>query len=397
MFDAEGNFLIHGREWGQHKYIRKEGNRYIYPEDLQKSGGNGIPSSVPARSTGRNGMPTNLTLVGGQGSRKGKVVVRPGRLVTYDNETEDGQKYRKAGFHDDKAAKNPFNYRDGRQVNSAVDAMKRAGVDPDEYSHKSKAQIDIAVEKNKIKKGFENARKEEQRKRIANTTSGEDYARRQKSQGSAVAANNALQKAIDQLNRMNGHGKAKKPNADITGQQAARRAANQGIASQKKINEKNQYQEGLKTSGKGIAEMESRRGKKNESRASSQRTTAARDAAKEAQRNRVNNTTSGSDYARRQKEAGEKNAKDIKRKIGYGTQAAKSKAEKAYNVGKNTTERILTRLKTTDIPNAKKNYNKATDAAAEGLLKATNAHKNLTDKASDALLDLEKKFKKKKR
>lgn len=26
-----------GRTWKEHKYIRKEGNRYIYPEDLQKS------------------------------------------------------------------------------------------------------------------------------------------------------------------------------------------------------------------------------------------------------------------------------------------------------------------------------------------------------------------------
>ena len=25
-----------GREWGNHKYIRKEGNRYIYPSDLKK-------------------------------------------------------------------------------------------------------------------------------------------------------------------------------------------------------------------------------------------------------------------------------------------------------------------------------------------------------------------------
>lgn len=328
MFDAEGNFLIHGREWGRHKYIRKEGNRYIYPEDLQKSGGNGMPSNV-----------------GGQ----------------------------------------------QRQNTSGAD-----------YARRQQSQGSVAASRAKFREGFARARQENDtrnhNKQLQNpNSSAADYARRQKSQGSAIAANNALQKAIDQLNRMNGHGKPKKPNADITGQQAARRAANQGIASQKKINEKKQWQEALKTGGKGIAEMESRRGKKNESRASSQRTTAARDAAKEAQRNRVNNTTSGSDYARRQQEAGEKNAKDIKRKIGYGTQAAKSKAEKAYNVGKNTTERILTRLKTTDIPNAKKNYNKATDAAAEGLLKATNAHKNLTDKASDALLDLEKKFKKKKR
>ena len=27
--------MVHGGAWGNHKYIRKEGNRYIYPEDLQ--------------------------------------------------------------------------------------------------------------------------------------------------------------------------------------------------------------------------------------------------------------------------------------------------------------------------------------------------------------------------
>lgn len=29
--------MVHGGAWGNHKYIRKEGNRYIYPEDLQKA------------------------------------------------------------------------------------------------------------------------------------------------------------------------------------------------------------------------------------------------------------------------------------------------------------------------------------------------------------------------
>lgn len=29
--------VVHAGEWGRHKYIRKEGNRYIYPEDLQKA------------------------------------------------------------------------------------------------------------------------------------------------------------------------------------------------------------------------------------------------------------------------------------------------------------------------------------------------------------------------
>ena len=35
--DRFGNYnLAHGIQWRQHKYIRKEGNRYIYPEDLKK-------------------------------------------------------------------------------------------------------------------------------------------------------------------------------------------------------------------------------------------------------------------------------------------------------------------------------------------------------------------------
>lgn len=36
-FDSSGGLtLAHGVEWRRHKYIRKEGNRYIYPEDLKK-------------------------------------------------------------------------------------------------------------------------------------------------------------------------------------------------------------------------------------------------------------------------------------------------------------------------------------------------------------------------
>lgn len=30
-------YMVHAGEWGRHKYIRKEGNRYIYPEDVLKS------------------------------------------------------------------------------------------------------------------------------------------------------------------------------------------------------------------------------------------------------------------------------------------------------------------------------------------------------------------------
>lgn len=35
-------YMVHAGEWGHHKYIRKEGNRYIYPEDLQKKARAGV-------------------------------------------------------------------------------------------------------------------------------------------------------------------------------------------------------------------------------------------------------------------------------------------------------------------------------------------------------------------
>lgn len=35
-------YMVHAGEWGHHKYIRKEGNRYIYPEDLQKKAQAGV-------------------------------------------------------------------------------------------------------------------------------------------------------------------------------------------------------------------------------------------------------------------------------------------------------------------------------------------------------------------
>lgn len=35
--DKDGNYILaHAGKWRQHKYIRKEGNRYIYPEDLRR-------------------------------------------------------------------------------------------------------------------------------------------------------------------------------------------------------------------------------------------------------------------------------------------------------------------------------------------------------------------------
>lgn len=69
MFDSQGNFLFHGQDWKKHKYIRKEGDKYIYPEDAKKSSGS------------RAGMPSNIkktnVLSGGQavGEVNGKAAV----------------------------------------------------------------------------------------------------------------------------------------------------------------------------------------------------------------------------------------------------------------------------------------------------------------------------------
>lgn len=42
-FDSSGGLtLAHGVEWRRHKYIRKEGNRYIYPEDLKEKALNNV-------------------------------------------------------------------------------------------------------------------------------------------------------------------------------------------------------------------------------------------------------------------------------------------------------------------------------------------------------------------
>lgn len=51
--DRFGNYsLEHGVKWRQHKYIRKEGNRYIYPEDLAKGGkkSKGVSTSGKGRA-----------------------------------------------------------------------------------------------------------------------------------------------------------------------------------------------------------------------------------------------------------------------------------------------------------------------------------------------------------
>ena len=44
--------VVHAGAWGRHKYIRKEGNRYIYPEDLQKE--KGIKGAIDRKKFRKN-------------------------------------------------------------------------------------------------------------------------------------------------------------------------------------------------------------------------------------------------------------------------------------------------------------------------------------------------------
>ena len=92
MFDAEGNFLFHGQDWRNHKYIRKEGNRYIYPEDVKKSNASraGMPSSIkvdPANSS-RAGMPSNI-------GNKTKKVNNSGKAMA-ESEKKKGEQFAKS-------------------------------------------------------------------------------------------------------------------------------------------------------------------------------------------------------------------------------------------------------------------------------------------------------------
>lgn len=59
-FDSSGGIsLAHGVEWRRHKYIRKEGKRYIYPEDLKRSVGkaaNSMQAKAAAVQANARGM-----------------------------------------------------------------------------------------------------------------------------------------------------------------------------------------------------------------------------------------------------------------------------------------------------------------------------------------------------
>ena len=69
--DRFGNYdLAHSIEWKQHKYIRKEGNRYIYPEDIQS--GAASASSSSNSSSGSSGNSSNTSSQEGSKESKGE-------------------------------------------------------------------------------------------------------------------------------------------------------------------------------------------------------------------------------------------------------------------------------------------------------------------------------------
>lgn len=68
MFDSQGNFLFHGQDWRNHKYIRKEGDKYIYPEDIK------TPQQASRASGGSGGTHSGY---GSGGSHVDRKVVAP--------------------------------------------------------------------------------------------------------------------------------------------------------------------------------------------------------------------------------------------------------------------------------------------------------------------------------
>lgn len=67
MFDSQGNFIFHGIEWKNHKYIRKEGNRYIYPEDIKTPQQASIKTPQQASRTPNGSGGTHGSRAGGGG------------------------------------------------------------------------------------------------------------------------------------------------------------------------------------------------------------------------------------------------------------------------------------------------------------------------------------------
>lgn len=68
MFDSQGNFLFHSQDWRNHKYIRKEGDKYIYPEDIK------TPQQASRTSGGSGGTHSGY---GSGGSHTDRKVVAP--------------------------------------------------------------------------------------------------------------------------------------------------------------------------------------------------------------------------------------------------------------------------------------------------------------------------------
>ena len=87
-FDSSGGVsLAHGVEWRKHKYIRKEGKRYIYPEDLKKSVGKAVNSmqakAAVVQAQARGMKKTDYYKSEGWDYATAKVVGRNGELSNW--------------------------------------------------------------------------------------------------------------------------------------------------------------------------------------------------------------------------------------------------------------------------------------------------------------------------
>ena len=103
-FDSSGGLtLAHGVEWRRHKYIRKEGNRYIYPEDLRKQQAQEAVRQAQERGAHKTGRYANQP--GGKDAaaeRERAADITAQRRRTADNAQASGKKkteqYKSGGY-----------------------------------------------------------------------------------------------------------------------------------------------------------------------------------------------------------------------------------------------------------------------------------------------------------
>lgn len=144
-FIVQEDELYHGVEWKRHKYIRKEGNRYIYPDDLKRGKqnlgaaarevGRGIKTFVKESTNYNAAARTNKGIADSKKSAKYQQNANHYRLqatkASKKNDYENAAKYSKLANTNQKRANN--------------------------YKSQSNALLDNSKAKNKSARDFKNA------------------------------------------------------------------------------------------------------------------------------------------------------------------------------------------------------------------------------------------------